>query len=818
MAEPLSFGEWLRHRRRELDLTQAELGHRVGCARITIRKIEADQMRPSRQLAEAIMNAMGVPTSERESFIHFARNGQPARPTPAEAIKHNLPHYLSTFVGRENEIAEIQHLIKRSRLVTLTGAGGSGKTRLAIEAAHQMVDQFPEGVWFVSFASLTESYLVQQAIASVLKIRENPRQLLIEILIEYLHAKKLLLILDNCEHLITECTYTAEKLLRGCPQLHILATSREAMNCTGEEQYYVPTLSLPGKNAIAAAYILNQSEAARLFVERAKTIKHDFKLTSENIEAILQICQHVDGIPLAIELAAARVKDMAVQQIASRIHDRFRLLTGGSRTALPRQRTLLATIDWSYNLLSEQERIVLRRLSVFAGGWNLDGAEYVCAGKELESKQIADLQLRLVDKSLVVAETAGNEAHFRMLETIREYAKAKINETDEEQTIHERHLEYLLARGARFELVLIEGKNYRLWLNQMESERDNLRAALGYAIDSGHADLALQLMGSTFWVWWLRGPWSEGQRWTEAALAQASNASTTTQARSLLGLGIFVFLQGDELKAAGFFEQSAILWRQLEEPWWQAFALSLQGYSINTADKGVAARLLLEGLSIARRIDEKWILVFCLYSLGVHERSSGDVSNARQNLEESLGLINLMGDHMLRPDVLVRLGEVAETEHDYSRASQYYKESLVFATEVGDEDTMVSSGIDMGRVSQLAGDNDSAAQFFMMTLQTSLHCGSKAGLIQALEGLGVVAQARGDSHRAIRLFQASASLFDNLRERIFDERSLSGWFEKFFAEARAQVGAECFSALIKEGQAMTLEQAVQYALEEPQQG
>ena len=597
MVETLSFGEWLRHRRRELDLTQAELGHQVGCARITIRKLEADQMHPSRQLAEVLIERIGVPGEERENFIRFARGEQPTGSVVTTSPKHNLPYSLSSFIGREREIVEIQHLLNSARLVTLTGSGGSGKTRLAIEAARQLVKQFPEGVWFVSFASLTESYLVQQAIASVLNLRENPQQPLIETLIEYLFAKKLLLIFDNCEHLITECAHTAEKLLRNCLQLHILTTSREAMNITGEDQYYVPTLSLPAKNAIPSFYILDRSEAAHLFVERAKTIKHDFKVTSENVEAILQICRHLDGIPLAIELAAAHVKNMTVNQIESRLNDRFHLLTGGSRTALLRQRTLQATIDWSYNLLSEHERIVLRRLSVFAGGWTLEGAEYVCGGKELESNQIADVQLRLVDKSLVVAETEGNESHYRMLETIREYAKEKISETDEEKMIHERHLDYLLARGEQMEAACIEGKNYRLWIKQMESERDNLRAALGYAIDSGQADLALQLMGNTFWAWWLRGPWREAQKWTETALAQASNTSKTTQARALMGLGIFVFLQSEFLKAAGFFEQSAILWHQLKEPWWHAFALSFQGYCIRVKDKTAASNLLLQALN-----------------------------------------------------------------------------------------------------------------------------------------------------------------------------------------------------------------------------
>lgn len=813
MGEALSFGQWLRHRRRELDLTQEELGQRVGCARITIRKIEADEMRPSKQLAVLLGEYLGVSVGEREKFIRFARGEQPAGAIAAARPSHNLPYSLNNFIGREHEIGIIQQSLHVSRLVTLTGAGGSGKTRLAIEVACQMLDWFPDGVWFVRFASLSDFVMVQQAVASALGIRETPNFPLIQTLSDYLYPKKLLLLFDNCEHLIGECARTAERLLQSCPQLQILATSREALNIAGEVQYYVPTLSLPDEDESASLTGLMQSEAVRLFIERGADANSGFALSENNAAAVAQICRRLDGIPLALELAAACVKALSLEQIAAYLDDRFRLLIGGNRTALPRQRTLLATIDWSHNLLSQAERVVLRRLSVFAGGWDLEAAEFVCTGEDLQPHQILESQLRLIEKSLIVAETNKGELRYHMLETIRQYALQKLSEAGEVEQTRMRHLEFFLAFGERAEAGF-KSRDFLHWLDRMERERDNLRAAMDYANTLHHTESALRLVGSTFWVWWLRGPWSEGQKWAEVALAGASNKPVASKAKTLMALGIAFIPQTNLSEARKWLGKSATMCRQLEDEWQYAFVIMSIGFCFLRENKpAMATRLLEEALQIAREVNDKWLLAYCLFILAEDLFYQGNLSEGRAMLEESLGLIHEMGDHMVRGDVLGLSGEMADSEGDYTRALQLYEESLAFARELGDVDTIVNIEFNIGRVCQITGQNDKAAEHFKETLQVSLRSGKRSTLIGAVKGLGVVAHARGDSCRAVRLLQAGVSLFNNLDKTLMTDPMDSIWFKQNLTAIRAKLGEDEFSTLSKEGEAMTLEQVIQYALE-----
>ncbi len=418
-----------------------------------------------------------------------------------DLYRHNLPMQLTSFIGREREINELKKLIAKTRLLTLTGVGGTGKTRLALQVSADVVEDFEDGVWLVELAPLSDSALVPQAVASMLGLQEPMGRAVLDILKDYLLRKNLLLVLDNCEHLIEACAQLADALLHVAPHLNILATSREALGIAGESTYHVRSLSLPDTPQ-PSPDILSQYDAVSLFIDRAVAVQPNFQVTNENAPSVAQVCTRLDGIPLAIELATARVKGLNVEQIAVRLNDRFRLLTSGSRTVLPRQRTLQATIDWSYKLLSEEERVLIRRLSVFAGGWTLEAAERVCANEELGSDQILDLLLRLVDKSLVVADMDANEPRYQMLETIRQYAQEKLDEAGESSLARDRHLIYFrrLAEQAKPQLI---SSQQLVWLDRLEIELDNIRAALSWAQEGGAVEVGLHLATDLemFWLY-----------------------------------------------------------------------------------------------------------------------------------------------------------------------------------------------------------------------------------------------------------------------------------------------------------------------------
>src|SRR5215210_5399636 len=384
------------------------------------------------------------PQSPRRPRAVESTEAEPAPRTP-ERPPNNLPLELSSFVGREKELAEVKRLLESTRLLTLTGSGGCGKTRLALAVARELAEGFEDGVWVVELAPLADPTLVPQAVASTLGVREQPGRSLTETLSDYLGSKKVLLVLDNCEHLVEACAELAEALLRSSPELRVLATSREALGITGEVAWLVPSLSLPDLRRLPDIESLPQYEAARLFVERAAAVKPSFTLTEQNAVAVAQVCYRLDGIPLAIELAAARAKVLSVEQIADRLEDSFGLLSAGGRTAMPRHRTLHATMDWSHELLPEEEQILFRRLSVFAGGFTLDAAEAVCAGEELERDEVLESLSHLVDKSLVIMREVGGEGRYRLLETVRQYAREKLSESGEAGQASERHAGYYLA-------------------------------------------------------------------------------------------------------------------------------------------------------------------------------------------------------------------------------------------------------------------------------------------------------------------------------------------------------------------------------------
>jgi predicted ATPase/DNA-binding SARP family transcriptional activator len=650
---------------------------------------------------------------------------------------NNLPIQLSSFIGRERELAEIKRLLAGARLLTLTGPGGCGKTRLALEAATELLlgQLFADGVWWVELATLADPALIVQAVASALGVQEQPRQLLWETLLDYLRPRNLLLTLDNCEHLVATCAQLVEELLRACPKLKVLATSREPLSIAGETTWLTPSLSLPDPHQLPseseeAVSDLSQYEAVRLFVERAASTLPTFTLTQHNAVEMVQICQRLDGIPLAIELAAARVKVLTVPQIAGRLDDCFKLLTAGSRTVGSRHQTLRAAIDWSYDLLSEPERVLFQRLAVFEGGFTLEAAETVCAGQGIESSEILELLSHLVDKSLVVVGTPqqGWEARYRLLETIRQYGRDKLLASAEAGSMRQQHAAYYLTLAEQAWLKL-QGPEQLAWLNRLEVEHDNLRAALSWSqVEAG--ETGLRLAGALGLFWYLHGYWSEGRGWLESMLTQTEGLGyTQARAKALLDAGTLAHYQGDYGQAALLLEESLTLHRTLPNTLAQANALyQLSQIEINRGNWEAAISLLEEAQSLPA-IDQL-ALVRVWYGLADTYLRTGVEAKAREACEACLRLAHEIGDTTFELFALNRLGTI-ETLFikDYAKAQQLYEQCLALARRVGNREREATALSNLGANATYQGDHQAAIGYTEAALTIQREIGDKVGMI-----------------------------------------------------------------------------------------
>ncbi len=675
-----------------------------------------------------------------------------------DVISNNLPVQLTTFVGREREIEDVKRLLTRTRLLTLMGAGGAGKTRLAIQVAADLIEQFQKGVWLIELAPLADPGLVVQAVASTFEVREVAGRSLLDMLVDYLQSKSLLLVLDNCEHLVAACAHLASALLRACPNLKILATSREALGIAGEVTYHVPPLSRPDPRRLLSIEQLAQFESVRLFVERGVYSQPRFALTDANAKAVAHICHRLDGIPLAIELAAARVKVLTVDQIAARLDDRFRLLTGGSRTGLPHHQTLRAAMDWSYDLLSEQERTLLRRLSVFAGGFHLEAVEAVCAGDGVDADGVLDLLANLVDKSLVMAEGLDGEIRYRLLETIRQYSLERLQESGEVAAIRGRHLDWYLGLAERAEPQL-QGLDQMGWLERLEMEHDNLRAALEWTkVEASGTEVRLQLTGALHRFWAMRGYLSEGREWLEGVVEMSTGASPV-RARAIYGAGDLAFNQGDYGRAETLCAESLRLYRELDDK--VGIALSLNVLALLNrmqGDYARAAALLEESLTLCRGLGRRWILAETLYILGLTVRRQGDYARAKALLEESLTLWRQTGDKWGLARSLGSLGVVARLQGDYERARALHEESLTLSKELGHKSELAERLLSLGTVAQDQGDYARAIALYEECLLLSREQGYKLPGAVSLLNLGIVSHYQGDNERAKELVEEAKAL------------------------------------------------------------
>ncbi|HLW48657.1 MAG TPA: tetratricopeptide repeat protein [bacterium] len=689
-----------------------------------------------------------------------------------DARPHNLPLQLTSFVGRAHEITELRHLLRERRLLTLTGPGGVGKTRLALRLAVEEVDGRPDGVWLVALAALTNPEFVLQTLAAALSLREVPGRPLLATLLDYLRAKQLLLVVDNCEHVIAACAEVTEAITRACPNVHILTTSREPLGVPGEAVWPVPFLSLPDARSTHSPEQLRHYEGIELFLERAAAAQREFGLTHRNASTVAAICRRLEGIPLAIELAAARMRTMSVEQIAARLDERFQILSGGGRTVSPRQQTLRGALDWSYDLLSPHERRLLSRLSVFAGGWTLEDAEAVCAGDGLEARDILDLLGQLVFKSLVLVDAQEADFRYRLLDTVREYSAEKLQQSGDAADLRMRHLNRYLSLAERAEPELT-GAEQTAWLKRLEAEHDNLRTALGWsAAEPRCRQDGLRLARALSQFWYVRGHVSEGRTWLEAALAGNPDASPSLRAKALAAAGLLACRQGDYDSGAGLCTQSLAAFRAL-------------------GDVSGAAQ--------------------ALYALAMIAESQGRYDPAQALLAESLSLGRQAGDKRRLAVCLNSIGEVARCQEDYETARRSYEESLALSRELQDARTIAITLGNLGHVALYLGDAARAASLFGEALSLARQLMYKLGIAEYLAGLGGVAAAEGRHDRAARLLGAAQEVLTLLGALLRPPDRAE--YDRSIAAARAGLAPEAFAAAWADGTSMTLEHAVDYALQ-----
>lgn len=751
----------------------------------------------------------------------------PAQTTIAANPKRRLPVPLTDLVGRSKEIGELLELQKARRLITLLGAGGVGKTRLAVAVADAALEQFCDGACFIDLAPLSDSSLVPQAAAKALGIGENPLQSTTETLVEILRGSRMLLVLDNCEHVIEESAKLAEALLAGCPGLCILATSREPLRVDGEQLFRVPSLGIPSTSDLRSHDPLEgldptfsmRFEAVQLFVDRASRANSSFHMTRRNAHDVAEICRQLDGIPLAIELAAARIRSMSPAELCQRLSQSFRLLTGGSRTALPRQQTLRSLIDWSYDLLNESEKALLGRLSVFAGGWTLPMAAQICGEDGVGETEIVDTLASLADKSLVTVDGSGETARYRLLETVKHYAQDRLAERGEElTTIRIRHRDYFIELALDIRPKLM-GADQARWFSILDAEHDNLRQALNLCMelpDGGQPGLKLAAALSRFWL--TRGHFAEGrERYAAIAALPSAQERTRERAQALNGAGLLAWRQSDYPAAQALYAESISIARELGDI--VDVGRALNNLALITRDLGdyASARAMHEeSIEIIRASGDKLVTAICLSNLGAVDHYQGDFASARTAFEEGLAVQRELGDRSATSVTLNSLGEVARDQGDYRYAQQCHEEGLEIAKELSNSFDYASHLYGLGCCADHAGNIEEARALLLESLRTMYELGEKTLVTDYFSAMASLARKEHRESRAVRLLASRAELRKATGSPLPDYALQS--MEAELAELRLQLGDDKFEAAWEAGKAMSLEQAYAYARGGSEQG
>lgn len=866
-AGSISFGEWLKQQRHARDLTQEQLGDFAGCSFETIRKIEKGRRRASRHMVEALGRYLRIPPEELSAVMQLARLGSDATDAityilpphiadgqvsqPPLRASAGLPAWRTTFIGREHERVQVRDLLEQPemRLLTLIGPPGIGKTRLSFQVADALVGHFQDGVSHVFLSPVTDPALVCQAIAQALGVKEAPNQPLEHTLVDHLRDKHMLLLLDNFEQVIPAGPLVG-RLLAECPRLTVLVSSRTALRVYGEHQFPVPPLSLPDSDTRQPPSFeeLAQSEAVELFTQRSQAVKPNFMLTADNAPIVAEICRQLDGLPLAIELAAARSKVLAPKALLARLSSRLNLLTAGMQDLPPRQQTLRGAIAWSYDLLNEEERALFRRMSVFAGGRTLEAVEVVCNAKEDLKTDVLDLVTSLMDKSLLRPVEETGEPRFYMLWTIREYGLECLVDAAEEGVTKSSHAEYFLDLAEDAE-PLLKGPGQAVWLNRLEDEHGNLRVALEWSQKTDVQTFAR--LASALWrFWYVRGYLSEGRGWLDAVREVDGSLPTPLRAKVRYGAGAMAVNQGEYQLAEKLFNESLAMFRELGDKIGISDCINNLGIlATNQGDYARAIDLFDRSLVLRREVGDKRIIAGTLNNMANLAIIRGDYDQACAFLEEALEIFETSGELTVRAILLNNLGRAVLNQGDYEAARALFKKSLSIKQELGDKEGIASSLNRLGVVARCEGDYEQAQSLLEESLDLFRELGEKEGIAMVLNNLGQIAReqeryvearalhedslfilqvlgdkmaiavcllgladtarAEGRPERAVRLLGAIDSMLKAAGAVL--EPTDRNEYDRNVASTREVLGEDAFQSAWAAGQEMALEQAIQEA-------